>query len=127
MRNAAGELADSFHFFGLPDPILGRDLVREIAHEAVEYKSVAGLQRRDAQLRSEFTSVAPSGLDLAAGPCHPFEPGLQKVSQGRLDRSPGPIRGDQLENVLSEHVRPWPSENCLRLRNSVPDDGAVVR
>src|SRR5258707_10261804 len=124
MRNAAGELADSFHFFGLPDPILGRDLVREIAAEAVNDKSVAGLQRRDAQLRGEFTSVAPSGLDLAAGLCNLFESGLQKVSQGRLDRTPGRIRGDQLENVLSEHIGPWPSENDLGLRIPVPDDAA---
>ena len=46
MRDAAGELADRFHLFGLPDPVLGRDLVGEIADEAVEHEAVAASSAR---------------------------------------------------------------------------------
>jgi hypothetical protein len=33
MCDAAGELADGFHLFGLPDPVFRHDLVGEIADE----------------------------------------------------------------------------------------------
>ena len=46
VRDAAGELADGFHLFGLPDPVLGGDLVGEIAHEAVEHEAVAASSAR---------------------------------------------------------------------------------
>ena len=46
MGDAAGELADRFHLLGLPDPVLGRDLVGEIAHEAVEHEAVAASSAR---------------------------------------------------------------------------------
>ena len=75
MRDAAGELADGFHFLGLPDPLLGRDLVGEIAHEPVEQEAVARLQRGHAQLRGKFPSVPPPDLDLAARFRHLVLPG----------------------------------------------------
>ena len=46
MRDAAGELADGFHLLGLPDPVLGRDLVGEVADEAVEHEAVAASSAR---------------------------------------------------------------------------------
>ena len=46
MRDAAGELADRFHLLGLPDAVLGRDLVGEVADEAVEHKAVAASSAR---------------------------------------------------------------------------------
>ena len=46
MRDAAGELADGLHLLGLPDAVLGRDLVGEVAHEAVEHEAVAALSVR---------------------------------------------------------------------------------
>ena len=36
MRDAAGQLAEGFHLLGLPDPVLRRDLVGEVAEETVE-------------------------------------------------------------------------------------------
>ena len=41
VRDAAGELAEGFHLFRLPDPVLGRDLVGEIAEESVEHDALA--------------------------------------------------------------------------------------
>ena len=46
MRDAAGELADRFHLLGLPDPLLGRDLVGEVADEPVEHEAVAASSAR---------------------------------------------------------------------------------
>ena len=66
MRDAAGELADGFHLLGLPDAVLRRDLVGEVAEETVEQDALAALQRGDAQLGGEFLSVAPPRRDFAA-------------------------------------------------------------
>ena len=66
MGDAAGELADRFHLFGLPDPVLGRDLVGEIAHESVEHKSVAAPQFGNAQFDLDLLAVAPQRVDLDA-------------------------------------------------------------
>jgi hypothetical protein len=46
--NAAGELADGLHLFGLPNPVLRRDLVGEIAEESVEHETLSAFQRGDA-------------------------------------------------------------------------------
>ena len=43
VRDAAGELADRFHLLGLPDPVLGRDLVGEVADESVEHEARRGV------------------------------------------------------------------------------------
>ena len=66
VRDAAGELADRFHLFGLPDPVLGRDLVGEIANESVEHESVARPQRGDAQFDLDLLAVAPPRLEFEA-------------------------------------------------------------
>ena len=64
--DAAGELADRLHLLGLPDAVFRRDLVGEIADEAVEHDAVAALQRGDAELDLELLAVAPQRLDLDA-------------------------------------------------------------
>ena len=46
MRDAAGELADRLHLLGLPDPVLGRDPVGEVADESVEHEAVAASSAR---------------------------------------------------------------------------------
>ncbi len=46
MGDAAGELADRFHLFGLPDAVLRRDLVGEVAEEAVEQDALAASSAR---------------------------------------------------------------------------------
>ena len=41
VRDAAGELAERFHFLGLPDAVLRRDPVGQVARESVEHHAVA--------------------------------------------------------------------------------------
>ena len=67
VRDAAGELADRFHLLGMPDALLGGDLVGEVAEEAVEQDALAALQRGDAELRREFASVAPHAPGARGG------------------------------------------------------------
>jgi len=64
MCDSASELADGFHFFGLPDPVLRRDLVGEIADESVEHHAVTASQRGDAQFDLDFFSVASPSFDF---------------------------------------------------------------
>ena len=46
VRDAAGELADRLHLLGLPDALLGGDLVGQVADEAVEHEAVAASSAR---------------------------------------------------------------------------------
>ena len=64
MRDAAGELADRFHLLGLPDPVLRRDLVGQVADESVEHEPVTAPQRGDAQFDLDLPAVASQRLDL---------------------------------------------------------------
>ena len=79
MRDAAGELADRLHLFGLPDPLLRRDLVGEVAEKSVEHDAVAAFQRGDAELDLELLAVAPQGLDLEAASEDLALPGAQEA------------------------------------------------
>ena len=64
--DAAGELADGFHLFGLPNPVLRRDPVGQVANETVEHETVTALQRGDAELDLDLLAVPPQRLDLDA-------------------------------------------------------------
>ena len=66
VRDAAGELAERFHLLGLPDAVLRRDLVGEVAEESVEHDAVAASQPGDAQFDLDLPAVAPQRLDFAA-------------------------------------------------------------
>jgi len=68
MGDAAGELADGFHLFGLPNPVLRRDLVGQVAYESIEHDSVAAPQRGDAQLDPDLSSVASRRVGLETAP-----------------------------------------------------------
>ena len=50
------------HLLGLPDPVLGRDPVGEIADECIEYEAVARLQCGDAQFSGDLRSIPPPDL-----------------------------------------------------------------
>ena len=126
VRDAAGELADGFHLFGLPDPLLGRDLVGEVAHESVEHEAAARLQRGDAQFDRDFLAVPPPGLELAAGLTDRVVAGKQEGLQGFLER-PSLVRlADQFEQILPERFIARPAEDVLGLRIPVPDEALLV-
>ena len=84
MGDAAGELADGFHFFGLPNPVLRRDLVGQVADETVEQEAVAAFQRGDAELDPDLRSVASQRFDLDAAAENRAFSGAQEARDARL-------------------------------------------
>ena len=126
MGDAAGELADGFHFFGLPNAVLCRDLVREVADESVENKALPRFQRGDAQLGPEFLSVAPPGHDFAAASENFVLPGAQEAFQGCLELIAVRAGENQIEQVLPERFLARPAEDRLGLRIPVEDAAALV-
>ena len=126
VRDAAGELADRLHLFGLPDPLLGRDLVGEVADEPVEHEAAARPQRGDAQLRRDFLAVPTPDLELAAGLTDlRSSPERRKACRAFL-RGP-PVRlADQFEHILPERFIARPAEDLLGLRIPVPDEALLV-
>ena len=126
MRDAAGELAEGFHLFGLPDAVLRRDLVGEIAEEAVEQDALAAAQRGDAEFGGEILAVAPQRADFAAVAENLALPGTHESVERRLQLAAFQFGDDQLDEVLAERVLPRPSEDLLGLRIPVQDASALV-
>ena len=86
--DAAGELADRLHLFRLTDPLLGGDLVGEVADEGIEHHAVAAFQRGDAELDLEFRAVAAQRLDLDAAAEDGAFASTQETLQSRSMRRP---------------------------------------
>ena len=122
MGDAAGELADGFHLLRLPDPVLGRDLVGEVADEAVEDEAVAALQRGDAELDLEFPvrrAAAPRSRGGGRGSAP--SPVAQKALQGRLDGGAVRIRDDRsVRRALSRALPRATSRRSFRPASSSP-------
>ena len=126
MRDAAGELADRFHLLGLPDALLGRDLVGEIADESVEHEAVAAPQRGNAQFDLDLLAVAPQRLDFDAAAENRAFAGAQEALAGptceRRGARPGMISS---QRVPADRFVARPAEDLLGLRVPVRDDAAA--
>src|SRR5438105_3910346 len=120
-------LEDTAKLFGLlQERLLGAASFGDVANETVEQEPVAGPERRDAQLRCKYRSVAPLDLKFAAGLADLFLPRKQKAFQRRPQWSPRTRCAHQVEQVLAVGFLTGPSENGFGLRIPVPDDAALV-
>src|SRR2546430_2179175 len=79
VSDADGKLADRLHLLGVPDAVLRRDLVSEIADEAVEQDAVAPRQLGDGEFDLDLLAVAPQCLDLHSTPENPAFAGEEKM------------------------------------------------
>ncbi len=126
VRDAAGELAHGLHLLGLPDPVLGRDPVGEVADESVEQEASTRPQRGDAQLDRDFLSVAPPDLEFAAGLTDCLIAGKQEGLQGFLEGAL-PVRlAHQIEHIPAERFIARPAEDVFSLGIPVPDTALLV-
>ena len=126
MGDAAGELAEGFHLLGLPDPVLCRDLVGEIAQEAVQDKTLAGFHRGGAQLGPEFFSIAAPGYDFAAALQNLVASGAQKARQTCSESLAIGFPDQEFDEVLAKCFLARPSENHFGLRIPVEDAATLV-
>jgi len=126
VRDAAGELADGLHLLGLPDAVLGGDLVGEVAHEAVEHEAVAALQLGHAQFDLEFLAVAPDRVDFeAAAEDGAFSTAQEPLHAGGVRVAVG-VRDDQFAEFGSHRFGVRPSEDVLGLRIPIRDRALLV-
>jgi hypothetical protein len=115
MRDAAGELADGFHLLGLAKPVLRRDLVSEVAQEAVEHESVAAFQRGDAQFDLDLLAVTPLGVDFDPASEDVAFSGAQEAVEGCRVRGAVSLRNDQFSETLAQRLVARPPEYAFRL------------
>src|SRR6266702_2137037 len=126
VRDAAGELADGLHLLGLPDAILGGDLVGEIAHEAVEHEAVAAFQLGHAQFDLEFLAVAPHRIDFeAAAEDGAFSAAQEPLQAGRVVVAVD-VGDDQFVEFGSDRFSACPAEDLLGLRIPVRDRTLLI-
>src|SRR6202023_2485429 len=120
------ELAEGFHLLGLPDPVLCRDLVGEIAQEAVQDKTLAGFHRGGAQLGPEFFSIAAPGYDFAAALQNLVASGAQKARQTCSESLAIGFPHQEVDEVLAKCFLARPSTYHFCFGMSLQASGSLV-
>ncbi len=106
MRDAAGQLADGLHLLGLPQLLVGRDLLRHIPDEGVDHIAAAAAKRLQRHFDLDRMSVLADGVGLKA-----FAGGrvllvAQQLLPHLLSVRLHLFRQQQADQLLAQHLLP---------------------
>src|SRR6202000_3204428 len=116
VRDAAGELAECFHFLGLADAVLRRDPVGEVANESVEYHAVAAAQPGDRKFDLDLLAVASQRLKFESASEDLAVSGAQEALQTGGVGVAQLLGNDQLAELASDRLVARPAEDGFGLR-----------
>jgi hypothetical protein len=140
--DAAGELADGFHHLGLPQMLLGRELIGDVAavdEDAADGREVAQIPADDLEVAPGSVGVAPANEGVAGGAGRGGDPGesgeggegvvgVQELGDVPADQQFGSEAGGAVTDGLSSRIVPsgamtvmMSSEFSTRARNRISD------